>query len=319
MEINESYYIMKILLTGVSGLLGINFAITAAAQHEVLGICHKQVIHSDVFKTTTLDLFDENALSDLITTWRPDCIVHCAALADVDRCEEQPELAHQINVQLTEHIAKIAAIFGVKLLFISTDAVFNGERQLYTELDSTHPINVYGTTKVKAEELVLKYCENAIIARVNFYGWSVTGTRSLAEWVINNLRKNITINGFTDICFCPLLANSLATILLKMLAAELSGIYHVVSSQKITKYEFAVNLAKQFSLDETLIVPSSVHHANTKAKRPQNIVLNNRKLISALGNIIPATHDDIRIFHQMETSLTVEHIRSMLAITEKTL
>jgi dTDP-4-dehydrorhamnose reductase len=126
---------------------------------------------------------------------------------------------------------------------------------------------LYARTKLKGEQVVLAANPQALVARVNFFGWSLSGSRSLSEWFFNNLSAGNSIMGFTDVYFCPLLANDLAKILLKMLDIGAQGLFHVVSSECSSKYDFGVRLARLFDFDETLIRPALVSEAGLAAVR----------------------------------------------------
>jgi dTDP-4-dehydrorhamnose reductase len=173
------------------------------------------------------------------------------------------------------------------MMHISTDSVFDGLRGEYAEDDSPNPLGVYSRTKLDGELAVAEANPNAIIARVNLYGWSLPGNRSLAEFFFNNLSHGKQVMGFTDVFFCPLLANDLADIFVKMLERNLSGLYHVVSSESLSKYGFGMRLAHRFSLDGGLINPTSVSHSGLKATRSPNLTLRSDKLAGALGESLP--------------------------------
>jgi dTDP-4-dehydrorhamnose reductase len=281
--------------------------------HDVLGIYHHQSIATDAFQIARVDLLNESVttFSCLLKEWKPDWIVHCAALADINLCEENPEFAHRMNAELPGQLAALANEYNAKFLFVSTDCIFDGKKEGHVETDAVTPVNMYGKTKLLGEQIVLKKCSTALIARVNFYGWSMTGKRSLSEWIINNLRAQKTITGFTDVIFCSLLTNSLVNILLGMMSLNLTGIYHVVGNDKLSKFDFAVLIARQFGLDENLIVPSSVKQAKFAVERPLNMVLNNNKLQSILGAHIPTMEADIKKLHQLELEGYVETLYSI--------
>ena len=173
------------------------------------------------------------------------------------------------------------------MVHVSTDAVFDGLRGDYSEEDMPNPVGVYSRTKLEGERVVAEADPTAIIARVNIFGWSITGKRSLAEFFFNHLYNGKPVMGFTDVCFCPLLANDLADILVRMLEMKLSGLYHLVSSEALSKYDFGVRLAHRFDLDPNLINPTSVKQSGLKAARSPNLSLRTDKLAAALGASLP--------------------------------
>ena len=174
----------------------------------------------------------------------------------------------------------------LKLVHISTDAVFDGIHGNYSETDLPNPLGVYAKTKLTGEDLVKDNNLDAIIA-VNFYGCSVTGHRSLSEFFLNNLLRKKPMMGFTDVYFCPLLVNDLVDILLDMVTADLKGIFHTLSSESLTKYDFGSRIANRFNLDQNLIKPVSVMESELKATRSLNLNLQTQKLSSVLNRSLP--------------------------------
>jgi len=290
---------MRILISGASGLLGLNLALEAAKEHAVFGQVNSQRLETKAFTVIKADLLAPGSAERLIDQTQPDWVIHCAALADIDACEANPLQAEQLNTRLPSLLAEIVARGGARLLHVSTDAVFDGQRGDYSEADAPNPLGVYARTKLEAEHAVLQTNPNAIIARVNLYGWSINGKRSLAEFFYYNLAVRNSIKGFTDVNFCPLLANDLAQIFLNMLGSDLSGLYHVVSRQSISKFQFGVEIARKFSLDENLITPISVKEAGLKAARSSNLILRTDKLSSALGKSPPDIDDGLERFHAL--------------------
>jgi dTDP-4-dehydrorhamnose reductase len=291
---------MRILVTGASGLLGLNLALEAAsAGHRVFGQSNRTRLATTEFEVLQADLLVPDAIPRLLEQTQPDWVIHCAALANVDACEDRPLLAQRINAEVPGALAHYVARGGARLLHISTDAVFDGQRGNYSEDDPPHPLSVYARTKLAGEQSVVKANPQAIIARVNLFGWSQSGKRSLAEFFVRNLMENVQVNGFTDVYFCPLLVNDLAHLLLKMLECELSGVYHVVSAECLSKYEFGVRLARQFGLNEALITPTTVTDSSLKAVRSLNLTLNTHKLSTALGATPPRISPAIERFYTL--------------------
>ena len=206
----------------------------------------------------------------------------------MDACELDPNATAILNAELPGRLAKLCTERDIQFLHISTDAVFDGTKEgIYTEDDEPNPLGVYAQTKLDGEIAVLDANPNAAIARVNFFGWSLSGSRSLSEFFINNLKAGKEVNGFDDVYFCPMFVGDLADTLIGMLSKSLSGTYHVVGSRAITKYEFGGAIANQFGFDAGLINPISVSDAGLKAKRSQNLRLSINKLSTALEYKIP--------------------------------
>ncbi|MEW6241697.1 MAG: SDR family oxidoreductase, partial [Chloroflexota bacterium] len=246
---------MKLLITGASGLLGLNLALEAMSAHEVIGVDRGKLVRAP-FRVVKTDLLAPDAVETLLDATRPEWVVHCAALADLEACEDDPGLARRLNADIPAQLASACAARGIRLVHISTDAVFDGTKDgFYTEEDTPNPLGIYAQTKLAGERAVLEASPGAVVARVNFYGWSLGGRRSLAEFFFNNLTHNKSMSGFTDVVFCPMFVRHLAGVLLSMLEKRLSGLYHAVGAQAMSKYQFGVEIARKFSLPESEISP----------------------------------------------------------------
>lgn len=304
---------MRILITGASGLLGLNLALETAQgeqagnvpsdaaqsdeRHTVYGVVNQHGLRTDHFKVIKADLLVPGELERLLDQTQPDWIINCAALAILDACEANPEFARQLNTEMPRKLAAIVARGGARLLHVSTDSVFDGERGDYSEEDIPEPVNMYARTKLAGERAVAQANPDAVIARVVMYGWSMSGKRSLAEWFINNLRSGNSMLGFTDVFFCPLWVNDLAKLFLMMLSKGLKGLYHVVSPMSTSKYHFGVALSRQFGLDENLITRASMAEAGLKAARAPNLTLRSDKLAHDLRINVPSWEDGLPYFY----------------------
>ena len=278
---------MRLLVTGASGLLGINLSQEAITMHEVIGVDRLKLVRAP-FKIINQDLLDPGAVDSILDSARPDWVINCAALADLEACDRDPNLASRLNTDLPGELARACKKRNVSFVHISTDAVFDGQKDgFYTEEDVPNPLGTYAQTKLDGERSVLDANPKAIVTRVNFYGWSLSGGRSLAEFFYNNLSNNKSMSGFTDVVFCPMLVNHTARILLKMLEKGLSGLYHLVGVQAMSKYQFGVEIARKFKLKESDISPKSILSSNLTAHRSHNLWLSTHKISTDLGESLP--------------------------------
>ncbi|GAP19960.1 SDR family oxidoreductase [Leptolinea tardivitalis] len=288
----------RLLVTGASGLLGINLALRESAHRDVIGVTHSHSLTGVPFNVRQVNLTADGAIARMIEEIRPDVVIHCAAMADIDSCEKQPEQAELVNSVVPGVLADICDKQDIRLVHLSTDAVFDGTRGDYLETDSPHPLSVYAQTKLKGEQAVLDACPDAIVARVNFYGWSLTGKRSLAEFFYNNLSAGHTVNGFTDVEFCPLFVNHLADLLMSLADSYHTGLFHVVSPVSLSKYEFGCRIANAFGFDDHLINPVSVKNGGLVARRSPKLTLNTDKLKDALQIVLPGVEEGIHAFFE---------------------
>lgn len=290
---------MRLVVTGASGLLGLNLSLVAADKgHTVTGLVHSHPLLGVPFDLLQIDLLDHITALYAIEDLQPDALVHCAAIANLDRAENSPALALKLNSEVPGFLATAARRWGIPFVHISTDAVFDGGKRGYVETDVAHPLSIYAQTKFLGEERVRAAHPDALIVRTVFYGWSLSGRRSLAEFFVNHLKVGQKIKGFTDTCFCPLYVEHLAESLLEMTAAGLGGIYHVVSPENLSKYAFGVRIARKFGFDEDLLEPAVMDEMNHDAPRSKILVLNPSKTEHALGHPLPSIDDGIQLFYQ---------------------
>jgi len=286
----------RILITGGSGLLGSNLVRRLGSAFDVYATYYSHPAFMPDGRFVPLDIRDEKMVRSVFQTVRPRLVIHTAALADVDYCEEHPKEARAINVDGTENVTKASQKIGARLIHISTDSVFDGEKGMYREEDTPSPVNVYGRTKLEGEKRVLDLSFDSIIIRTAFYGRSLHGGTSLAEWVITSLRDGNSIPGFTDVFFSPLFLGDLIEIIMKMYRQDISGVYHVGSREGCSKYHFGVKLAESCGLDATKIRPSSITEAGLKAPRPRNLSLDVTKLSHTLGISLSSVEEGIKRF-----------------------
>ncbi len=292
----------RFLVTGASGLLGLNFALEHYRQHEVVGVVNRHRLNGAPFPVIQADLIRAGEIERVLDAVQPEVVLHTAALALPDACERDPGLCERLNAWLPGQVAAAARDRGLRLVHISTEAIFDGLKGNYSEADVPNPLSVYARCKYAGEQAVAAADPGALIARVVFYGWSLLGQRSLAEFFYYNLRAGKPVRGFTDAIFTPLLVNDLADILVHMVDQRLTGLYHVFSSQPISKYEFGLLVARRFGLDESLISPASVWDGGLAARRSPDLSMRVDKLSRDLGITLPGQSAGIerlyRLFQQ---------------------
>lgn len=301
----------RILVTGASGLLGINFCMQYYRQHDLTGVVNDHLLPGAPFPFQQADLSVTGEIERLLDQIQPELVLNCAAMANIDNCESEPDRARRINVEFPRELAAACAKRSLRLIHLSTDAVFDGTRGDYSETDEPNPRGVYTTTKLDGERAVLEVMPEALLARVNFYGWSLFGQRSLAEFFYYNLSDQKPVNGFTDVYFCPLEVTLLAEILLRLSQSGCGGLYHVVSSEALTKYEFGRSIAERFGFDSGLIRPISVRESGLRAVRSPNLRLRSDKLAAALSEPSPHQAENMERFYSLYQSGYPQQVRDV--------
>ncbi len=285
----------RILITGISGLLGSNLAYCLKDRYDILGFYHSHPFKMLGIETRCADLRYSFHPEAFIKAFNPDIVIHCAAQANVDVCEQQQDLAWDSNVKSTQNLLSICEGLPIKFIYISTDLVYDGERGNYSEQDAVGPLNYYAVSKIEGEKLALQR-PGSLVLRTNFFGWNVTNKYSLAEWVVKELSMGNRIKGFADSHFSSIYTFDLANLIDQIIRKDLSGLYNCGCSTSLSKYEFLKQVAKAAGLDEALIEPISVDEANLKAKRSKNISMNVDKLSRDLGSPIVTLPQSIENF-----------------------
>jgi dTDP-4-dehydrorhamnose reductase len=276
---------MKLLITGASGLYGSKLAEKAVSnQHEVYAAHNQHEATNGI--PIKLDVTNRENVETELASIKPEVIVHAATMTDVDKCELNRELAWKNNVEGTINVARAAKTIGAFLLYISTDYVFDGEKGCYKETDLPSPISYYAYTKLRAEEKVKDISSEYCIARPSvIYGANpAAGKTNFALWVLNKLRNKEQANVFVDQWNSPTLNTNLAEMTLEVIERKLTGVYHLSGASRINRYDFAHALAKTFSLDASLLIPTHMKDLAFPAKRPKDSSLDTTKAEIALRN-----------------------------------
>jgi dTDP-4-dehydrorhamnose reductase len=289
----------KMLITGGSGLLGSNIAKLAKLNFDVYATYNNNQVTMESVNYFRANIIDNEILVK-IKDIKPDTIIHCAALTDIDYCEENPDEAYMLNTVATMRIVEAAKEIGAYLIYISTDSVFDGSEGNYSENDITNPINVYGKTKLKAEEGISSIFSNFCIVRTNIYGWNKIGKFSIAEWMLNRLFTHQELPGLKDIFFSPIFVNHLIDMLFYLQDKRYKGIIHIAAKKACSKLEFAYMIANVFQLNKEYIKPISIDDLNLKAKRGKDLSLNITKIEEISGRFCPSIENGLRTMKMLD-------------------
>jgi dTDP-4-dehydrorhamnose reductase len=266
----------SLLITGASGLLGDKIVKLARRKYAVIPTHNLRQLQPDSLR---LDITNAEDITSLFKKLEPDVIIHTASETNVDKCETQKNYAQKVNVDGTRNVALACSKTGAKLVYISTDYVFDGEKGNYNEQDKPNPINYYGITKLEGEKQVTQNCQKYFILRTSvLYGWH-PWKQNFATWVINQLKQDKEITVVEDHYNTPTLTDNLAEITLEAIQKDLQGLYHASGSERVSRYAFAKQIAKAFNLDPNLIKPIKMSQLTAWiAKRPKDSSLNTQKI-----------------------------------------
>jgi dTDP-4-dehydrorhamnose reductase len=284
----------RLIVTGASGLLGANLVIEGSADHDVVAVSNRHRMRFDHAIAEQVDLTEGQDVHRLFADVHPDAVIHCAAGTDIDELEQDPQLAMSLNCEMAALLARAAHAHGARFVHISTDAVFDGLEGCYSEDDPPRPLNMYGKSKLAGEAAVHLEYPQAVIVRTTIFGWSTGWKTTLAEWFVEGLEAGVTLPGFSNLHFSPILVNDLAHILLMLAASEASGVFHVPGADCVSKYEFGRRIAKSLGLDPRRIHETVSTSAGLEAQRPEKTCLRGEKIQQLLGIRLPTIDEGIQ-------------------------
>ncbi|HDI51539.1 dTDP-4-dehydrorhamnose reductase [candidate division KSB1 bacterium] len=266
----------SILITGGSGFLGGALIVRAISKHwKVFATYHKHPPQFDDVNWLPLDLSDFSSIQQIFQYSNPDVVIHTAALTHVDWCEAHQCETKLVNVLGTEILAKLCQEHNTRLIYVSTDLVFDGEKGNYSEEDKTNPVSYYGWSKLEGEKLVQINCENHVIARsALMYGRPALRGTSFSEWLRTTWAMGKITPLFYDQYRTPIEVNNLADALLELASNSFVGTIHLGGSQKIDRVTFGNILARILGVSADLICKVSMKEATNVALRPQDVSLN---------------------------------------------
>lgn len=271
---------MKTLVIGATGLIGGKlYALAQREGFEVIGTFRDRSHRGD----RPLDLRDPQGVQRFIESAAPDVIFLAAAIGNADSCEQRPEEARAVNVQGTEAVARAAATLACKLVFYSSDYIFDGKGGPYSEDDPPNPLSVYGRTKVEAEGIIRELVPNHLILRTTLvYGWDRTSLNfALQLW--QRLSAGQPFPVAQDQWGNPTLVDYLAEVSFRLVQMNATGVFNVVGKDRLPRHEFARALANAMALDPGLLRPAPTAELGQPAPRPLQAGLKTDKLRAILG------------------------------------
>lgn len=270
---------MKVFVTGVKGQLG----------HDVMNELEKQGLEGIGVDIDEMDITDADQVNKVIKEAAPDAVIHCAAYTAVDAAEDNEEICRKVNAAGTENIAKVCEELDIKMMYISTDYVFNGQGERPWEPDDERePLNVYGQTKYEGELAIENHVKKFFTVRIAWV-FGVNG-KNFIKTMLNLGKTHDHLTVVNDQTGSPTYTYDLARLLVDMIQTEKYGRYHATNEGLCTWYEFACEIFKQAGMDVS-VAPVSSDEYPAKAKRPSNSRMDKSKLIENGFKPLPTWQD----------------------------
>lgn len=277
---------MKVLVTGANGQLG----------YDVVKELQKRNIECFGATRQDFDIVDFEATENFIKNYMPDAVIHCAAYTAVDKAEDEQELCYLVNALATENIAEICKKINAKMLYVSTDYVFDGTKSGFYEVDDEpNPINVYGKTKLLGEQAVQKILDKYFIVRISW----VFGEHgnNFVKTMLRLGKERKEINVVADQYGSPTYTADLAPLLIEMIETDKYGIYHATNEGVCTWAEFAEEIFK-ITCMYVKVNHITTSEYPTRAKRPLNSRLSKTKLKDNIFTLLPNWKQTLKYFYK---------------------
>ena len=287
----------KYLILGATGLLGSRLLREFADSHGTRyrnSLSFNNNLHY-------LEGGDADSFDTLLKKIRPDVVINCIGLANVDRCDTLPEKSWQINYSLPVKFAEVCKSNSIKFIQISTDHYLNFGAQKLTEVDKVWPVNQYGFSKLLAEKLVLLVNSNSIVVRTNFFHFNAKHPKTFLDKLLWSNSEQKIINSFGDVIFTPVSTNYLSLCIQRLVDLNYSGVINISCNEAMSKYEFHEAVLKILKINSAFHSPIDVGESGLTAQRPKYMALDNSLLKSVTAYHIPSIYDMINL--ELELSI----------------
>ncbi len=264
----------KILGTGLSGMVGSRIVELLANEYEF----------EDLSLATGVDITQHDLVIERVVRSSADWILHLAAKADVEACEQDKAFgingsAWQINVEATRNIVSAASQIKKKIIYISTDFVFDGTKDIYTEIDNPHPINWYAQTKYEGEKLVMEDSGHVVMRIAYTYRSKFNPKKDFFRSILQKLSTGNKVIALEDHIITPTFIDDIARAVGEIIKLNCNGIFHVVGSEFLTPFQAAHKIAEEFELSSELIMPVLMNdYFKNQAPRPFKLRLKNDRI-----------------------------------------
>ncbi len=297
----------KMIVTGANGFVAGSVLTQAGEEWQVHAVSRGELLaRRDQLRWHTCDPLVPAQLTQLFHEVKPDAVIHTAALADIDFCQAHPELARAVNVDLTRTLADLCRDTGAKLVFCSTDTIFDGEHAPYNEDARPGPVNFYAETKVEAEQIVTRLGAQAVIARLSLVvGLPVLGAgNSFLARMVATLKDGRPVAATEHEVRTPVDVITVGSALLELAAGNQQGIFHLAGHDRLSRFEIAQKISTRFGFPKELVTAQAVTTSPGRAARPRDVSLDNAKACAHLKTPMRTLDEGLSLILKMsETPL----------------
>lgn len=278
------------MITGVSGKIGYVLAPLLKRRYVISGIVHNRRLTDPDIRTFQGSLADEAFLEKVIDLAQPDFLLHLGAVSLIPLCRDNPSLAYRINVFATAALARLCSRRGIRMLFASSDMVYDGRGKNYSEDDPPSPLSLYGKTKMEAEEQVRREGKDFLIFRLALnYGHCPADRPSFFYQVYQSLLKGKPVELFEDEIRNMLYTPDLAPLIIEGLEKGVKGLYHIGGPEAVSRFAFGRELCRQMGCHESMVTPARMLADSRFTNRPADLSFDIRKMRTTFPDVVLRT------------------------------
>ncbi|MEI7498643.1 MAG: SDR family oxidoreductase [Candidatus Falkowbacteria bacterium] len=267
----------KILITGSGGFVGKNLYQMLQSDYDILGVGKTKKEYVD----EGCDITDSEKLIGILNRFSPEVIVHLAALSNVERCEIEQDFAYEQNVKPAKILVDWADLNNARIVYVSTDYVYDGVKGNFTELDPENPIQHYGRTKLEAEKIISKLSNHLVLRPTVIYGWDQVGMNFFMQ-LYRNQKEGRIMKVPMDQISNPTYVQDFCRLVKTALESDLVGVFIATGPESMSRYEFALKICAQMNFNSSLVIPVDTKSLGQIALRPLNNSTSSKKVCDLL-------------------------------------
>ncbi len=293
----------QILVLGGSSFIGNAFIRKYASKYRIRFTYYNHPVQIPRSWGCRLNIQSEVRICELFSEIRPDLVIHCAGMTSTAKCEENWDRTYAINVKATHDLHTICQETNTRMIYLSTDFVFDGQRGGYEEVDDTFPSTRYGKSKRLAEDVIYHgpNSPNTILRLSLVYGFGKGPSRGFIGWLTDSLAANRPVTLFTDEYRTPVYIEDVVDILDEVVEHEIQGLYHIGGREKISRYEFGKKFAETLGYNTSCILPASIKDFQGHPPRPPDLSLNTASARKRFKTVLSGVEDGLRRMRNIQT------------------
>jgi dTDP-4-dehydrorhamnose reductase len=276
----------RLLVTGYGGFVAGSIVKLAEADWDVIAVSRRKIVNGrDDIRQFQFDLREVGPLRHAFEEAQPAAVIHAAAMANIDVCQSHQDEAEAINVGITARLAELCNQYGSRMVFCSTDSVFDGKQGMYVESDIPCPLNYYAETKVRAEQVIQHELDNGVVARLSLVmGVPLMGAgNSFLASMISSFQQEVPVPMPENEIRTPVDVITLGRALLELARNDLTGILHIAGSTRLNRYDMGLQIAERLGYPPALVKPTDSNLMSDRAPRPNDASLDNSKAKQVLA------------------------------------